>query len=169
MSFTDAWGTTDWVMERNGEAAFVRTLAPTVRRFVDVGANVGEWTNTVLRHSAHDAKGILVEPGPVAADRCREQFPHLEVVQAAAGNALGVMKFFEEPNAGRTSSLVVHTPAATRRIVDVTILDHLLANRDWAAVDVVKIDTEGYDPHVLEGASGLLADGAIEGFPLGSG
>src|SRR5256885_229728 len=50
----------------NGELWLVRQLAPELRTFVDVGANVGDWSAGVL-DVAPSATGILVEPsrGPL--------------------------------------------------------------------------------------------------------
>ena len=50
----------------NGEGWLVAALAPSCRTFVDVGANVGEWTALFLAASGGLAKGLLFEPSPGA-------------------------------------------------------------------------------------------------------
>src|SRR3954447_10342701 len=53
----------------NGEAWFASKVAPHCRFFVDVGANVGDWTALFLAHAPPTVRGLLAEPGKTAAQR----------------------------------------------------------------------------------------------------
>jgi FkbM family methyltransferase len=148
--------------DESGEAWLVRTLAPSLRVFADIGANVGDWTALVREHSP-TAEGILFEPSTGALERLRARFDSasgLDIVDAAVGAEQGEAEFFEEPDAGEASSMVPgHTgPGSTTRRVRVTTLDAELARRGAERVDLVKIDAEGYDYEVLRGALGALRD-----------
>jgi FkbM family methyltransferase len=149
----------------NGEALLARAVAPHVRRFVDVGANVGEWAALVEEATGGRAEGVLLEPSTTALARLRERFAgvdRLTVVGAAVADPASPaeLTFFEEPAAGQTSTLVAdaRTPGSVARTVPVVTLDAQLRDLGWPGADLVKIDVEGFDLHVLRGAAGLLAD-----------
>ena len=38
--------------EENGEFSLVNHLAPHISSFIDVGANIGDWSDYVLKHSS---------------------------------------------------------------------------------------------------------------------
>lgn len=147
----------------NGELMLVRLLAPTAASFVDVGANVGHWTELFLQSAPSSVRGVLIEPGGAASTALAERFAgdeRVEIVIAAAGEDQGEISFYEEPGAGEMSSVItgVSRPDAELRRVPVTTLDAQVAERGLDFVDVIKIDAEGYDLHVLRGARGLLAE-----------
>ena len=139
-------------LEENGEAWLIRALAHRLRTFLDVGANVGEWTEAVLAHAPR-AQGIAFEPGTLAAERLAARMPDLEVCRSAVGDRNGRIPFREEPDAGETSSVL--GPATST--VPMVTLDSFLAEREIGPVDLVKIDTEGYDYFVLLGAEEHLS------------
>jgi FkbM family methyltransferase len=140
----------------SGEAWLVDTIGGRLRSFVDVGANVGDWTELV-RTRAPEAEGLLFEPSAEAARALRARFDDragIEIVEAAVGSEPGEARFFEEPGAGEASSMVPgHSgPGTIARTVRVTTLDAELQGREIDQVDLVKIDAEGYDFEVLRGA-----------------
>lgn len=150
--------------DTNGEARWLTSVCGHLRYTVDVGANRGEWTSSALHQK--DLKGaLLFEPSRSAGEILRRQFsnhPEVELVEAAAGSAPGTMAFFEEDNAGRTSSLVPGAAAThNSREVRVTTIDAEVERRGWPSVDFLKIDAEGYDFRVLEGAAHLFATGMV--------
>lgn len=143
------------------ESLFLRTIGPHVNRFVDVGANVGRFTDELLRVAPNTTSGILIDPSASAVDALVKKFhadPRLRIVAAACGEMPGESEFHEEPNAGETSTLVadaVRVPGV-RRLVRVTTIDDEVAQQGWNEVDLVKIDAEGYDLHVIKGMRNLL-------------
>ena len=139
-----------------GEAWLIRALAPRLKRFVDVGANLGDWTSLV-REQAPEAEGLLFEPGETALHGLRQRFggdQGLEIVEAALAAEEGEAEFFEEPDAGEASSLVPGhaAPGAVARRVRLTTLDRELGDRGIEHVDLLKVDAEGYDFEVMRGA-----------------
>lgn len=124
--------------------------------FVDVGANVGAYS---LWAADLGARVIAVEPGEEASELLRENIAlnpdaHVEVVPCALAAAPGFMRFTE--GLDTTDHLL---PGGTRgRWVKVRKLDDVLAGRVAAGV---KIDVEGAERLVLEGAASSLAEGRI--------
>jgi FkbM family methyltransferase len=152
--------------EVNGEALLVRRLGPGLATFIDVGANVGSWTERVLAAAPQLKLGALIEPSNSAFTRLSERFApnaNLRLFHCALGDSAQEMTFYEEASAGETSSLVhrFSGPGAVQRKVDVRTLDDVAEQVGFEKVDFVKIDCEGYDFHVLRGAGRLLKTQAI--------
>ncbi len=147
----------------NGERWLVERVATAVHRFVDVGANVGDWTAMLLSSNPH-ARGLAVEPGLEALRRLRARVPaSVEVVAAAAGADESGMTFYEQPGAGtRSSSIEGWAGTSRRRDVESVTVDGLLARIGWPTIDFLKVDTEGYDANVLAGARQALRARRIE-------
>ncbi len=142
-----------------GETWLRALLAPQARTIVDVGANVGDWLGGALGQGVTAA--LAFEPSASAAARLHARFDgdaRVEIVEAAVGDEPGALRFFEEPAAGKGSSLVpgFSRASGTSREVLVTTLDVELEKRGWERVDLLKIDAEGYDLRVLRGARRLL-------------
>jgi FkbM family methyltransferase len=148
----------------NGENWLTEIIAPTATTFIDVGANVGNWSDFFLSgmlNQSKQSKGLLFEPSLFAVSKLNQRFRHIEnieVIEAAVSDNVGEMPFFEEPNAGETSSLVgAHSNNQAKPTqVKVTTIDEEVAKRQLGFIDFLKVDTEGYDLHVLRGASALL-------------
>jgi FkbM family methyltransferase len=150
--------------ELNGEARWMRSVADRLQYVIDVGANKGDWTDLVLQTTT--AKEVMLfDPSRSASTMLKSRFagrPEVEVREAAVASAPGSMSFFEEEGAGETSSLVGgFSKNAVSRQVEITTIDAEVARRGWPNVDFLKIDAEGYDFHVLEGARGLFESGRI--------
>lgn len=145
--------------ETNGEAAVVRALAPGSRVFIDVGANVGDWSDLYLRSAGPDVRGILVEPGEQAGDRLSARFsemPGVEIVRSAASDREGTATFYGGENASEGSSLVRGQGLGGGREVPLTTVDRLADELALAEIDFLKIDAEGHDLSVLRGAVNCL-------------
>jgi FkbM family methyltransferase len=146
-------------LERDGEAMLVRAVAPYCSTFADVGANRGEWSDVFLRTNPN-AAGLLFDPAPAAFETLRKRYgpyPNVLVIQCAVGDREGEVTLYEQPDIGPESS-VVAPPAGKFKAISsvVTTLDFELAARAWERLDFLKIDAEGYDCRVLQGATQAL-------------
>ena len=125
--------------------------------FVDVGSNVGTYA---LWAGDAGATVIAIEPNPAAAARLRENaalndFPII-VVQCALAAAPGRMTL----SRGRDcmNHLLFGAAPGVGDEIDVDTLDNVLRGRYAAGV---KIDVEGAERLVLEGAEQALSQGRI--------
>ncbi len=150
-----------------GERWLVQRVASYGDHFVDVGANVGDWLGMAREsRTGRPFAALAFEPSESAFAELRRRFhsdSSITLVNAALGSALGSLAFFEEPDAGRGSTLVadfMHTRGTTRTVL-VTTLDAALRDAGWARVDLLKVDAEGYDLQVMRGAREAIAARAI--------
>ena len=125
---------------------------------VDVGANVGFFA---LRQTAGGARVIAVEPNPDALRRLRSTIERnrldakIRLIGCAAGRADGVASL--AVGAATVTGTVISSSSPGARdhyTVEVRPLDALVA--DEPHIDLLKIDTEGAEIEVLEGASATL-------------
>jgi FkbM family methyltransferase len=153
--------------ERDGELVFLESLRGEIHTFLDVGANIGEWSESVLA-VAPEARGLLFEPNPEAAAEIPKRTrvgAHIEVIEAAVSDRPGAADLFFEGDCGKRSSLARGANPCVdgvRRVPVVTLDEAVMARGTvWKTIDLLKIDTEGFDLHVLRGAAGLLARKAV--------
>lgn len=122
---------------------------------VDVGANAGALLNEMCR-VAPDGQHVAFEPIPELADRLRQRFPSVEVRTAAASREFGESSFSHFPTADGWSGLKYRPlPGGDDgEVIELTVklepIDEVMdAERPLA---LVKIDVEGAEQQVIEGA-----------------
>ncbi|MDQ3206483.1 MAG: FkbM family methyltransferase [Pseudomonadota bacterium] len=125
--------------------------------FVDVGANAGSYT--ILACAALGARGICLEPIPATYRRLLDniRINHLEArvecLNSGAGREPGTLRFSSALDVGNRV-MATGEERADAIMVPMDTLDRLLAGR---APTLIKIDVEGYEMAVLEGAMQTLA------------
>jgi len=124
--------------------------------FVDVGANVGSYS---IWAADLGSRVIAVEPATEALKWLRKNADlnqiDLEIVPAALAGQPGVMRFTESL---ATQNHLIPEDGGDGVEVEVRTLDSVLGNR---TADGVKIDVEGAEHMVLDGARTALAEGRL--------
>ncbi len=149
----------------NGERWLIERVAPRNSRFVDVGANVGEWAALWTAADRDVRFGLLLDASQAACNAARNRFramTQIEVVCAGISDRAGSATFYEVPGAGELSSFVPCAADAVPTERPVTTLDVELEKRSIDTLDFLKIDVEGYDLHVMRGVSSHLARQSID-------
>lgn len=149
-----------WVRE-SGEKWLIEDVGSQCRTFVDVGGNRGTWTELMLASGGAAKRGLIFEPSTSALLILNEKFgtrSDVTIIPAAVSDRVGETQFFEEFEAGGTSSCVpgYSKVNAVRRIVKTTTVDDSLAEHRLRDVDFMKIDIEGFDLYALRGARKLI-------------
>lgn len=136
---------------------------------VDVGAHAGEFTESIERYAGLQ-RALLIEPLPERAAALRLKFPEpvATVVQCAAAAQEGTVDF-QEYEADCTSSLLTMTPIESglqqtlmtgqvrrQHTVQTRRLDDLCKAAGIDSVDLLKIDAQGAELDVLDGARAML-------------
>jgi|688.fasta_scaffold25757_10 FkbM family methyltransferase len=161
----------------NGEQQILEISAQNIKTFIDVGANIGDWTYSLIKSTplGTELKGLLVEPTTDLAQVLQNRFKDFDGVQVeecALGSESKVANFFISKTCSEHSSLVVQNISEAQQIkVKVKTLDYLIDFYGITEVDFLKIDTEGNDFNVLIGAKQALHNHMIHAiqFEYGSG
>lgn len=140
--------------------------SPGPATIIDVGANVGQ-TATALARSFPEARIYSLEPFQVAFTQLcanTRAFRNIQAFKLAAGARCGSSEvFLHAERASQVNSLVdtrqatLKAQAAAVETIEQTTLDRFCEDHGIASIDLLKIDTEGYELEVLRGAAGLLA------------
>jgi len=139
--------------------------------FFDVGANNGQTTSRARYHFG-SCRIIAFEPHPETFGHLTKnatKIPNVELLNLALGSEVGKRVMFEYDNSVINSLLpdaqytVRFDKDANRKIsVDCTTIDMVCSEARITKIDVLKIDTEGFDFEVLKGATSMLAQQAIK-------
>ncbi len=144
--------------------ADIRAFCPNVRTAFDVGANFGQ-TVARMRTAFPAAQIYSFEPVPATFEtllRNTARYSELECVQAALGEAEGRIPItISEEVSGQNTLNISAKPDAPTVEVPVSTVDIMCAKYGLDRLDVLKIDTEGYETSVLKGAKRMLESGSI--------
>jgi FkbM family methyltransferase len=156
--------------ETNGEYWLVKQAMARVAGnavFLDVGANIGDWTATVIGHAEAIGLNVYVkafEPFGETRKMLAARFADItavEIYATAVSEHTGTAVLYANHAGSGTNSL---HPVSGRQqeAIAVTTLDAFLGASGIAHVAFVKIDVEGFDALVLKGAINALKHGAID-------
>ncbi len=148
----------------------LRALPDHGEAFWDVGANIGQFT-WLCGSTRPDFEIVSFEPDRknlacLRRTSQRWRLPHHIIVPCAVAEKTGHAAFFSDPLSGATGALetsektfnALHYNVDAERIeVETISLDDFLPTRK-AAPALVKIDVEGAELRVLQGARGLIAE-----------
>ncbi len=155
-------------------------LFSTVKRFgfsprlvLDIGANHGNWTRAALQYFP-DAQYVLIEPQDhlkVCIQDLIDSGYKVRWVNAGVADQSGMLPFFISTRDDSSTFLSADNPSQTKpapvTMVAVETLDTLLSKYNLPVPEMVKIDAEGFDLKVMQGASRLI--GKTEVFLLEAG
>ncbi|GMV18745.1 MAG: hypothetical protein AMXMBFR56_69690 [Polyangiaceae bacterium] len=144
------------------EMAFVTHLLRAGDLFLDIGANIGSYT--VLASAVAGAHCLSFEPYPATFRRLEDNLrlnalEHLVTPRRLAlGEAVGELQFTASLDTVNHVLTPNETSATDSVTVPVATLDAELCER---VPTVIKIDVEGYETSVLNGASKTLGEGSL--------
>jgi FkbM family methyltransferase len=157
-----------WGKSPYHDIAVIRGDRPT-RMIFDVGANVGQTIKT-LRPAFPEANIHAFEPYPPTYERLKSfvaNDPHVETHNVALGAEQSTVTMYLAERDVGNSLLPLRSDLPVERIEDcfrpagsttvpVTRLDQFCRERNIEVIDILKIDTQGFEIHVLEGAGEML-------------
>ena len=143
----------------------LRPLRP--RTVVDIGANIGQFSALALELFPA-ARIVAFEPLPGPAARFQHffaPFERVKLVRSAVGPRAERASMFVSKRVDSSSLLPISelqstifpgTEVASKASVEVAPLDHLLRREEIASPALLKIDVQGAELAVLQGAVALL-------------
>ncbi len=162
-SIVRAYNNNDVAITANGEAWLIERVAGLRAGMVaiDVGTNLGEWAQEVLRHP-DPARLVAYEAVPSTLEKFRQAItdPRAESIGAALSDRGGTLQIQEYADQPQLASL--HADYSARgevALIDIEARtgDSELERLDIGQVDLLKVDTEGHDHAVLLGFDEALA------------
>ncbi|MEP7055731.1 MAG: FkbM family methyltransferase [Actinomycetota bacterium] len=141
----------------------VAGLAGEVSVVFDIGANIGQTVVRVRRALPH-VQIYSFEPVPSTYAKLVANVGSMrgvDCVQSAVGDAEGEIEITESLISGHNTIHLSAKPESPTITVPLTTVDAFATERGVDIVDLLKIDTEGYETAVLQGAKGLLETGRV--------
>lgn len=158
----------------SGERTFLRALTGRIADLVmvDVGANDGDYSADV-RALAPRSQVHAFEPHPVTYGRLATRARELGFAahNLALGAQPGRLALYDYAGSSGTQHASVYADVISRlhdggepvaHDIAVDTLDAFAERQGIARIDLLKIDTEGHELQVLNGARGLIASGALD-------
>jgi FkbM family methyltransferase len=134
---------------------------------IDIGANLGEWTVPFARAVGSAGRVLAIEPAPrnaasLAKTLAANALRQAEIVRCAVGDREGAVGFAVPlVTSARSDTGTAHIGPATAGHETVTVdlrrFDGLVGERGFKRIDLIKIDVEGHERPVLDGAATALA------------
>ncbi len=134
---------------------------------IDIGANLGEWTLPLAHRVGPAGRVLAVEPAPRAAAAlgrtlAANALAQAELIRCALGDHDGTAEFaVPSVTSARVDTGTAHIGAAAigHEALSVALrrLDTLAIEHRLDRIDLVKIDVEGHERPVLDGAAATLA------------
>ncbi len=153
---------------RTGEKKFIRLIKDEINLSLDIGANVGNYTKLILQET--NSKVISFEPLPDAykeLEVLKKDFrERLKIYNIAISNKNIKQDLYFGDKKSEKASLMenleklsfVGKTNTNKVSVEVKKLDDLRDILKNEIIDFIKIDTEGYEFEVLDGAKNLLKE-----------
>ncbi|WKA32003.1 FkbM family methyltransferase [Bradyrhizobium roseum] len=136
-------------------------LSPRV--IFDVGAHIG-MTALEFSDAFPEAKIYAFEPSTENFHRMRANLvgtSNVQFVQLGIADSNSSASLSMDPAHPSMASVAHTAPGGTTEAIDLVTLDDYCRQNAIARIDIMKIDTEGYEMQALRGATRLLTAGAI--------
>ena len=144
----------------------------------DVGANTGEWTFLMRQNCPQAARFFLFEPQPVCQKAIeRRKLPNSMLIPHAVSSSAGeIIELFVSKEASELASLHQRRDSYFDELdfsvigVKTVTIDGVVEEHGIDRIDLLKMDVEGHELSVLEGAMQTLKHGRIRAltFEFGS-
>jgi len=150
--------------------AEIKHLGHPVRTIFDVGANVGDVALRLARE--HPSATVhAFEPAADTFSRLRQNtqsIPRIRAHNLGLGATPGTktMRLFEDSRLNTLADAApfvtaFETPVQSTASIEISTLDMFARQHAIDSIDILKIDTEGFEMDVLEGGRQLLAGGRV--------
>jgi FkbM family methyltransferase len=127
-------------------------------RVLDIGAHFGLYSRIASIQVGESGFVVALEPNPGSQKLLHANLAALGNVRTlpnALSDSVGSLHLHLEENGHASHSYLSNTEEGV--LIETTTLDALVASLQWPAVDFIKIDTEGHEFQVLDGARKVIS------------
>jgi FkbM family methyltransferase len=134
--------------------------------FIDIGSNIGLFSLIASKIVGDEGKVLCFEPSPLTFSRLKENvtinnFNNLDIRNLGLSDAIGELTFYVSNNG--YDAWNSFSPSKDNKLelsinVPVSTLDFELNEIDKSKIKLVKIDVEGWEKFVLQGAKDFLTN-----------
>jgi FkbM family methyltransferase len=145
-----------------GTTRVLTKLAKEGMNIVDIGANVGYYTLLAAKRVGSHGKVYAFEPEPRNFELLMENirlnsYENVIATQRAVSNESGTASLFLSPRCSGAHSLVsTRDPGNETIAVGTVTLDEFFEREGWPAIQVIKMDIEGWEMEALDGMHKLI-------------
>jgi FkbM family methyltransferase len=131
--------------------------------FIDAGANTGIYTILAAKLVGDGGQVLSFEPGEqsyknLARNVNLNNLSNVKMFKSALSDTEGTARFYHIDNAPNSYSLGSDGSENTSyEEVDITTIDRVLSSEGIERVDFIKMDVEGAEEHVLQGAKSMFS------------
>jgi len=154
------YGDNNFDRNTNGEYRLLRILGPQMKVVFDVGANTGEYASVIQKNN-NQAVIHCFEPDPRAFESLKLN-KGLTANNFALGDKSGQRHLNLSKKSEHNSFLTNETNSIGSANVMVSTLDEYCRARSITHIDLLKIDVEGWEYHVLQGGKELFGNNGVD-------
>jgi len=146
---------------------FIRENLKAGDTFLDIGANVGFYTFLGASIVGETGRVIAIEPNPKTFEKMRKtiernRLKNVLALNIGLGSSESEVELYYNSSIGNDSATMVAHGATESVKVKVLKLDEVVSQHNIETIAYVKIDVDGFEPEVFQGAKSLLAAGGIK-------
>lgn len=142
------------------EYEFLQSYAFDDGQIIDIGANIGLFSLIIAKRFA-DRRIHAVEPNPATFGALQENLTRNSIFNVAChalavSHASGMVRFSADPSSRATACIVRDEEAAKHIMVPSVSLNDFVEKLQIEDIALLKVDVEGYETSVFDGAEKLL-------------
>lgn len=149
-------------MSESGESSFLKNFCKQIKQPIifDIGANKGCYSQTI-KSISNDAEIFMFEPHPITFQSLKKNFKqdNFHLFNLACGEKEGSVNLYDyaDRNCSSHATLVknviedIHQGQSKEYQIEMIALDQFITEHNIKHINLLKIDTEGYELNVLKG------------------
>jgi FkbM family methyltransferase len=143
------------------ETAFFNQICKPGMTFLDVGANTGYYSARAISLMRGSGRIIALEPDPDArryleSTREANNCSFMSIAPVAASDCEGISQLYKNEHNGGDNRLYANDLGSTSVTVQCEPVDSVLRSLGVRAVDLIKMDVQGFEGRVLSGMTNTL-------------